>query len=52
MNNRRLQRVIDGRGLLAHADVVRVYSVMSIYIAGASRVCVILKILLHISRNR
>ena len=28
-----------------------VYSVMSIYIAGARRVCVILKILLHISRT-
>jgi len=57
---RRLQRAsdIEGRGLLGQAlrCVARVFyslsSVMSIYIAGARPVCVILKILFHISRNK
>ena len=52
MNNRRLQRVIDGCSLLAQADVASLYSVMSIFIASATSVCIILKILLHISCNR
>jgi len=39
MNNRHLQRVIDGCGLLAHVDVARVYSLSIAYVYSRRQAC-------------